>query len=151
MDFSALDLGIPKDKKPKATEATVETGLKVDGKPVKNGSGKDLKITMLAPGSPEAMQEWRKWEKKFGIGRVVDHIEATEEELAELVQRDDQAAYDLAARLVCGWNVEAPDGTAAECTRTNRLAFFKAHEVAGIAVMLRAQELSKEAGNSKAA
>lgn len=151
MDFSTLDLGIAKDKKAQATETTVETGLKIDGKPVKNGAGKNLKLTLLAPGTPEATQEWRKWEKKFAIGRVVDHIEATEDELTDLVQRDDQAAYDLAARLVCGWNVEGPDGAPAECNRENREAFFKAHEAAAIAVMVRAQELAREAGNSKAA
>lgn len=151
MDFSNLDLGLPKDKSARATEATVETGLKIDGKPVKNGAGKNLKLTMIAPGSPEAIKEWRKWEKKYAVGRVVDHIEASEEELETLIQRDDEAAYDLAARLVCGWNVEAPGGAAAECSRDNREAFFKAHEAAAVAVMVRAQELAREAGNSKAA
>lgn len=106
---------------------------------------------MLAPGAPETIKQWRMWEKKFGLARPVDHIDATEEDLAELIDRDDRAAYDLAARLVCGWNVEGPDGKPAECSRENRLAFFAAHDVAAVAVMTRAQELAKEVGKSKAA
>lgn len=151
MDFASLDLGITKDKKPKATETTVETKLMINGAPIKNGAGKDLVITMLAPGSPEAVKHWKMWEKKFGLSRPADHIDATDAELEELVGRDEQAGADLAARIVCGWNVEAPGGKAAECSRETRMAFFGAHEVAAVAVMLRAQELAKEAGKSKAA
>lgn len=141
MDFSTFDFGLPKE--PTKTETTVSVELVHDGKPVKGPGGKQVVFDMLAPGSPEATKELRKWRIKWGIANDDDMVDATEDALAEAVDREDASGVDLAVRLVVGWNI-VEGKTSVECSRDNRRALFAAHgALAGIAVQQYRKQANK--------
>lgn len=122
MDFSTFDFGL--NEKAKATETTIKLKLEHKGKPVQGPNGKQVEVEMLAPGSPEGTREARKWGLKWLSG-VGDYSEATDEELAEALDREDEGGVDLAVRLVRGWNIATKEGEIA-CTPENRRGLFSA-------------------------
>lgn len=148
MDFSTIEIEAPKKKAAKAT-AVKFTPVDGDKKPLIKIGGAALTLDLLPMTSPEGARELQKWRLKFGADTGEAHLEADEAELDRLVDLENEKGAELAARVVCGWNIKNKAGEDVPCTLESRKAVFENEDFAAVAVavMQEVTRITTELGN----
>ena len=149
MDFSKISI----EKTTKTPKATVVKFTPVDdkGAPLMLIGGMALELSLMPMTSPEGVRELQKWRVKFGQDDGSPKLEASEEELDDLVNVENIKGAELAARVVAGWNIKSKDGKDVPCTLENRKACFENDDFSAVAVAVMAQttKIAEQLGNSK--
>lgn len=135
MDFKKLNIGIEPEAVAEKAVTVAVYKPQYNGKPIMNGNGKPLELSIVTLDSPEGQLEWRRVTAKYGLGEK-DFSESSDDEIDAYLKIQEKSGYDLIIRLVKGWNLEEEGGEEIPCTKENREAFFKAYEPVAALVSL---------------